>query len=224
MYKYMNNRFGTSRIFSRARFKTAEGDVETPGAESSPIGDNAGGGGSSSAESDNHDDSKEPSVEELLAQLAAEKAKNLRLQNEKDTASSEAANFKKQLRAKMTAEEQIDAAKKEADEAREKEFEKIKSELATIQATKRYMVLEMDEKLAEETAKAEISGDMETVVSNIAKHIKAIKDTAYQQALSDRPEHKAGNGEGSGNSSAMSMAAAYANRKNGVNMDILNQY
>lgn len=224
MYKHMNNHFGTSRIFSKALFKAPEGNVEVAGSDGSDLG--TGGGGSPVGEPENNPEESNdgPTVEELMAQLAAERAKSLRLQNEKDTASSEAANFKKKLREKMTAEEQIDAAKKEADEAREKEFNKMKTELATIQATKRYMVLKMDEKFAEETAKAEISGDMETVVANIAKHIKAIEDTAYQKALSDRPDPKAGNGQVDENSSAMSMAAAYAGRQNGVNMDILNQY
>lgn len=219
----MNNHFGTSRIFSKARFKISEGDVEIPAAEGADLGN---GGGGSSAESDNKtpESNDGPTVEQLMAELAAEKAKSLKLQNEKDSASTEAANYKKQLRAKMTAEEQISDAKREAEEAREKEFNKMKSELATIQATKRYMILKMDEKLAEETAKAEISGDMETVVGNIAKHIKAIEDTAYQKALSDRPDPKAGNGNADENSSAMAMAAAYAGRQNGVNMDILNQY
>lgn len=220
----MNNHFGVIRVFSKARFKS-EGDIDNPSEDVNEVGA-GGGGGSSSVESDKGDSTSNdgPTVESLMAELAAEKAKNLKLQNEKDTASSEAANYKKKLREKMTAEEQISDAKREAEEAREREFNKMQAELAAIKATKRYMILEMDEKLAEETAQAEISGDMETVVANIAKHIKAIKDTAYQKALSDRPDPKAGNGNADENSSAMAMAAAYAGRQSGVNMDILNQY
>lgn len=222
MYKYMNNHFGASRIFSKARFKAAEGEVDIQGTDVNDLGS----GGGSSTEQDNKKPESDDglTVEQLAAELAAEKAKSLKLQNEKDAASTEAANYKKQLRAKMTAEEQISDAKREAEEAREKEFNRMRSELATMQATKRYMILKMDEKLAEETAKAEVSGDMETVVANIAKHIKAIEDTAYQKALADRPDPKAGNGEPNGNSSAIAMAAAYASRQNGVNMDILNKY
>ena len=47
-----------------------------------------------------------------MTQLAEERAKTARLQNEKDTASSEAASFKKQLRARMSANEQEEAEKK----------------------------------------------------------------------------------------------------------------
>lgn len=222
MYKYMNNHFGTSRIFSKARFKAAEGEVDIQGTDVNDLG--TGGGSSAEQDNKNLESDDGPTVEQLAAELVAEKAKSLKLQNEKDAASSEAANYKKQLRAKMTAEEKISDAKREAEEAREKEFNRMRSELATMQATKRYMILKMDEKLAEETAKAEVSGDMETVVANIAKHIKAIEDTAYQKALADRPDPKAGNGESNGNSSAIAMAAAYASRQNGVNMDILNKY
>lgn len=182
------------------------------------------------AENGDGEQQRKLSYEELIEKMAEfeTRATNAEAEAKRqkaltDRASSEAANFKKQLVAKMTAEEQLDAAKKEAEEAREKEFNEMKNQLAVIEATKRYMTLKMDEKLAEETAKAEVAGDKETLHSNLAKHIKAIEDSSYQRALSDRPDPKAGNGDVK-NSSAKAFAAAYASRKNGVNMDILNQY
>lgn len=197
-----------------------------PTGEGNQEGNPAGKDGGQQTSGDDKD-----TYEQLLEKLT--EARNEALQSKADAekwklandkSSSDAAKYKKQLTEKMTAEEQLDAAKKEAEEAREKEFAQLKNELATIQATKRYMALEMDEKLSEETAKAEIAGDMETVTANIGKHIKAIKDAAYHQALKDRPDINAGNGESDKNEMALSMAAAYASRKNGVNMDILNQY
>ena len=58
-------------------------------------------------------DEKEPTVEELMAQLAQERANSAKLQNDYNKASSEAANYRKQLKAKQTAEEQEEEAKRE---------------------------------------------------------------------------------------------------------------
>lgn len=177
--------------------------------------------------------SEKPSYEELLEKLAQSETKATQAAAEaekwkaaNDKSSSEAANYKKQLTAKMTAQEQFDAAKKEAEEAKDKKFAEMEEKLATIEATKRYMVLEMGEKMAEETAKAEISGDMDTVVSNIAKHIKAIKDTAYQQALKDRPDVKGGNGDADTKSPALLKAMELSGGKTSrtVNVDDLKAF
>ena len=64
-----------------------------------------------------------------MAQLAEERAKSAKLQNEKDTASSEAANFKKQLRAKMSANEQEEAAKAEAEAAKDAKTSGIRNKI-----------------------------------------------------------------------------------------------
>ena len=57
-------------------------------------------------EPDNTPEEKEPTVEELMTQLAQERANSAKLQNNYNKVSSEAANYKKQLKAKQTAEEQ----------------------------------------------------------------------------------------------------------------------
>lgn len=222
----MNNHFGASRIFSKSRFKV-EPDLDNLGADVNDVGA-GGGGGSSSAESDKSDPATNdvPTVESLMAELAAEKAKSLKLQNEKDTASSEAANYKKKLREKMTAEEQLDAAKKEQEAAKDaliteyREKEKIRDCTEFLMDSS----IGMDKKTAKEFAQKFVEGDFDNAMPILEKHIKAIKDTAYQKALSDRPDPKAGNGNSDENASAMAMAAAYVSRQNGVNMDILNQY
>ena len=74
--------------------------------------------GQQNQDPDNKPEEKEPTVEELMAQLAQERANSAKLQNDYNKASSEAANYRKQLKAKQTAEEQEEEAKKEArDEA-----------------------------------------------------------------------------------------------------------
>lgn len=227
MYKYMNNHFEVDRIFSKARFKVPNTNADAGGAGDSSAG--TGGGGEVSGDENEEEKLGEPTIEELMAQLATEQAKNLRLQNERDTASKKAATYKKQLTAKMTAEEQLDEAKKEAEEAKERELNDIRAELSEIRATKRYMTLEMSEEKAEETAKAEIAGDMEKVIANIGIHIKELKKLAAEEALNkllaDRPDIKAGNGEGEGVSLAEEKAKEFASRKPGnVNVDALKRF
>lgn len=233
MHKYMNCYFG-KKMFRHARFKVAEQGAET-GAD---LGADGGGAAETKTEKEDSKDPGsgeepgKPSYDDLVEELARARTEVKQVQatrdkykNSIDDLTRKNGELTKQVRERMTAEEQIDAAKKEAEEAREKELIEMRNKLTTIEATKRYMALEMDEKLAESTAKAETEGDKDTVHANIAKHIKAIKDAAYQQALKDRPDPKAGNGDADDkNASALAMAAAYAGRQNGVNMDILNQY
>lgn len=197
----------------------------------------SGAGGEKATGNDNGQDEnaldKKLSYEEILEKLAqAEtKATNAAAEAEKwktanDKSSSEAANYKKQLTAKMTAEEQLDAAKKEQEAVKDALIAEYQRKEKVRDCTEFLMdsSIGMDKKTAKEFAQKFVEGNFDDAMPILEKHIKAIKDTAYQQALSDRPDPKAGNGEPEGNLSAMTMAAAYARRQNGVNMDILNKY
>lgn len=234
MRKYMNNRFGYSRVFSKARFKSPGESLE-----SGDSGGLTGGGGSGDGSTDQNDSSTQESGtltnEELLEKIAQSEirmkqieAEAERQKLENNRLSAEKEKLKTQLTAKMTAEEQIDEAKKEAEEARNKRLEEMESELAVIKATKRYMTLKMDEKGAEEVAKLEISGDMENVVKILGKHISEIEKAAAENAihkfLADRPDIKAGNGETDRNSVAKEKAVSIAKRNPGANQDILKHY
>lgn len=234
MYKYMNNHFGYSRIFSKARFKTPGDSLES----GDGTGLQSGGGGASSEtkEEPNGVELTSPTNEELLEKIAQSEirmkqieAEAERQKLENNRLASEKEKLKTQLAAKMTAEEQIDEAKKEAEEARNKRFEEMENELSVIKATKRYMTIEMNEEKAEETAKAEISGDMEKVISNIGIHIKELKKVASEEALNkflaERPDIKAGNGEGDKISLAEEKAKEFIPRKRGsVNADALKRF
>lgn len=100
----------------------------------------------------------------------AENAEIIRLKNALTKANSEAAELKKQLRAKMT----DDEANKLEREARWKEMEE-KVQQLELEKTEsyykaRYLAMPgFDEKLAEATAKAMASGDMDTVFANQKK-------------------------------------------------------
>jgi hypothetical protein len=138
---------------------------------------------------------KTPTVEELMTQLAQERAQNVKLKNSLDSAASEAAGYKKQLRARQTAEEQEAEAKKEAEEKHKAYVAGLEAELGTMKATKRYMGLGMSEDLATETAKAEIAGDVETVTANMKKYMDMSIKAKEAEWLKSRPDANAGHGE-----------------------------
>ena len=128
-------------------------------------------------EPDNKPEEKEPTVEELMAQLAQERANSAKLQNDYNKASSEATNYRKQLKAKQTAEEQEEEAK-------------------MTNATNRYLAIGMSGEMAKDTAKAELENDMEKVTENMSKFKDASIKAAESEWLKSRPPVNAGQGEG----------------------------
>lgn len=165
-----------------------------------------------------------PSSDELMIQLAAERAERERTKNALDKALKEKAEITKKYRATLSANEQAEIAQKEQREAEQAEVKELRQWKATVEATKRYKALEMDDQLAEETAKAEIEGDMDKVTENFSKHIKAIKASAYQQLLAERPDIKAGSGDHDKNALSKEKAKEIAKITYGHNEDILKYY
>lgn len=223
--KYMNNHFGKSRIFEKPRRKIPM-NLQLF-AES---GDNGGvvedGEGFSSPDGAPEDT---PTVEELMTQLAEERAKTARLQNEKDTASSEADSFKKQLRARMSANEQEEAEKKARDAAIEQELQELRNESRINKYSKRFMGVGMDETSATELAS--LTGEIaepEKFFSALDKFVKAtIKkagEDSVEALIKSNPSIKAGNGDGTGESLAVRKAKELASGARTANQDILKNY
>lgn len=227
--KYMNNHFGQSRIFGQAKMPMnlqlfAEPDVGGAG----------GGSGDGTGDADNGGnsvDEQTPTVEELLAQLSAERAKSAKLQNEKDTASSEAANYKKQLRSKLTADEQAEAAKAEAEAAKDAKIQELEAKFRVMDYSKRFMGVGMDEKAATELAG--LTGEIaepDKFFSALDKFVKAALKKAgedsVQALIKSNPSVKAGNGEGDKESEAVRLAKESAARRQnkGFNEDALKQW
>lgn len=190
------------------------------------------GGSSEGGEERNFSDSlpeDTPTVEELMTQLAEERAKTARLQNEKDTASSEAASFKKQLRARMSANEQEEAEKKAREEAIEKELQELRNESRINKYSKRFMGVGMDETSATELAT--LTGEIaepEKFFSALDKFVKAtIKkagEDSVEALIKSDPSIKAGNGDGARESLAVRKAKELASGARTANQDILKNY
>lgn len=111
-----------------------------------------------------------------------------------DKAASEAAAYKKQLREKLSADEQAKAEQDEAFKTMQAELETLRTEKTIDANTKKWMSLGYDEKLATETAKAMVSGDTEKVFANHAKFIAEKEKNLRAQLLKDTPTPPSGEG------------------------------
>ena len=170
-----------------------------------------------------------PSVDELMAELAKERAEKAKLKNSFDTASSELAATKKQLRTKMTAEEQIEEEKRLADEAKDAKIQELESRFRTMDYSKRYMGIGMDEKTAESLS--ELTGelvDADKFFSALGKFItasnKAAEENYRQELIKNNPDINAGSGGDTKNSLSEERAVSIGKRTAGANEDILKFY
>lgn len=101
---------------------------------------------------------------------AATKAEIAKLRNALSKANSEAANYKKQLRAKMSDEEIAKAESAKAMEELQDKYNALLRDSTIANHTARYMAMPgYDEKLARDTAQALFDGDMDKVFQNQQK-------------------------------------------------------
>lgn len=174
-------------------------------------------------------ENEKPSVEELMAQLAQERAEKEKLRLAKDKANSEAAKYRKSWESKTSAEEQEMEARKAADEAKDARIQELESKFRTMDYSKRYMGIGMDEKTAESLS--ELTGeltDTDKFFSALSKFItasnKSAGENAVQELIKNNPEIKAGSGADSRNSLSEEKAVSIGKRTAGANEDILKHY
>ena len=224
--KFMNNHYGQSKIFGHARFKmpmNIQFFAESSG------GDGGSGEGEGTGDGEGKDGGSTPSVDELLAQLAQERATNAQNKAALDKALKEKGELTKNLRAKMSAEEQEAEAKKAADEAKDARIQELESKFRTMDYSKRYMGIGMDEKTAETLS--EMTGELadpDKFFSALGKFITASNKSAGENAIQDlikkNPEIKAGSGDDTKTSLAEEKAVSIGKRTAGANEDILKHY
>lgn len=224
--KYMNNHYGQSQIFGRARCKMPMNLQFF--AESTGDGGDGGEGGSDGVEGDSGENDA-PTVEELMAQLAQERATNAQNKAALDRALKEKGELTKNLRKRMTAEETANEEKRLADEAKDAEIKELKEKFRTMDYSKRYMGIGMDEKTAESLS--ELTGDLPDVdkfFSALDKFVKAkIKtagENAVQELIKSNPDIKAGTGSTDKNAWVGDIAKELAHQKTGVNTSNLERY
>ena len=144
---------------------------------------------------------KEPEVtmESLIADMAKLRAENAKNKAALDKALHNNGELTKQLRAKMTASEQEEEAKREREEAQRKEIEDLKNYKRRSEARERYLTLGMSPEHAKLASEAEVDGDMEALAKVQQQHTEALLKAKEAEWLKSRPEPQGGHGEGDAN-------------------------
>lgn len=111
-----------------------------------------------------------------------------------DKKASEAAELGKQLKAKMSQEEQEQAKAAETLKSMQDELDTLRREKTITEYTKRWMGVGYDENLATATAQAMFSGDLDTVFKNHSKFLSDREKALKAELLKDTPTPPAGDG------------------------------
>ena len=110
-----------------------------------------------------------------------------------EKANSEAAKYKKELNAKMTAVEQEEADRRAAQEKMEAELAELKRDKAISEYRARLLGLGYEETLAANTAQAFADGNLDVVFANQRKHQQAQEKALRAKLLAETPKPPAGN-------------------------------
>ena len=171
----------------------AEGDPEPGGGNPNPQ-DGGGEGGNPNPQDGG---GSEVTLESLMAEIATLKADNVKLKSTNDKLCQSEGELRKQLRAKMTAEEQANELEAQKKAEHEEYVSNLEKELATIKATARYIDMGFDPEKAKETAVAELDGDKERVSANIkamlAAQRKQMEKDIRDDLMKDMPLPQSGN-------------------------------
>lgn len=113
-----------------------------------------------------------------------------------DKVSSELAAAKKQLKSKMTEDEQREVDRLAAEEAMKNELETLRKEKTLNSYKASYLSQGYDEQMAEEAATAMVDGDMDTVFSVMKKYSANMEKAVRVKILKETPVPPAGTDPG----------------------------
>lgn len=119
-----------------------------------------------------------------------------RLKAQLSKANSEAADYKKQLRGKQTADEAAAAEQKATMEKLTQENTDLKRSIALADKKTKLIAMGYDEKLADSTAIAMVDGDMDTVMKNQATFNESREKAIRAEQMKKTPRPAAGSEEG----------------------------
>lgn len=142
----------------------------------------------------NSTENKAPTVDELLEQLAQERAEREKLKSSNDKLSKSEAEMKRQLRAKLSTEEAEAEARKEAEAKQKEEFENAIAELNKMKATQAYSPVLGEEKAIETMISAVDDKDHNAVALIVKSAIEKAVKQAQAEWLKSRPQPQAGSG------------------------------
>lgn len=133
-----------------------------------------------------------PTIEDLMKQLEAERAEKERNKSALDKALKEKGDITKQLRQKQTTEEREAEEKKAEDERRQQEYDNAMSELNHLKATNAYTTVLSDDKVIENIIGAVADADHKSIALIIENEKKAAVKAAQAEWMKSRPPVNAG--------------------------------
>ena len=105
-----------------------------------------------------------------------------------DKTASELAGVKKRLKEKMTDDEAAKQKEQEEREELQSKYEKLLHDSEVSKNKAKLLALGYEEKLADDTAEAMVTGDLEKVMANQKKHLEAVEKKVRAEALKDTPK------------------------------------
>ena len=111
-----------------------------------------------------------------------------------DKTASELADHKKQLKAKMTEDEQKEAERAAKEAERDALLASLQKDKSVSDTKAQFLGLGYEAALAEETAKAMVEGDMAKVFANQKKHLDEVEKKVRAEALKETPKPVPGGG------------------------------
>lgn len=149
-----------------------------------------------------------PTVEELMAQLAQERAARVKDKAALDKEMKKNQELTRSLRSKQTQQEIEDDAKREEAERLQTYVAELEAYKHKNEAKERYLLQGMNAELATKAAEAEVKGDMDALADIQKQHTTALLKEKEKEWKASRPQLNAGSGTGSGMSKEEIMAIA----------------
>lgn len=130
---------------------------------------------------------KTPSVEELQKQIEALNNAINKQKKAIDSASADAADWKRKYRSTLDETARLEAERKEADEAKDRRIAELERKEVVAGYLKQAMAVGYDADLANMTAEAMVNGDMTKVFEGIGKLVEAVKTRTTTENLGKQP-------------------------------------
>lgn len=134
-------------------------------------------------------------TETLMAEIARMKVSEQKMKKELDKALKEKGEVTKALRAKQTAAELEDEAKREEEERHQEYVMELEEFKRKTEAKERYLMQGMSVEMATKAADAEVSGDMEALTDIQRQHTEATLKAARAEWQKSIPQPNFGTGE-----------------------------
>ena len=117
-----------------------------------------------------------------------------KLKNALSKSNSEAAEYKRQLKEKMSADEIKAKEDAERQEKLQKDYDELVKKVAVSENKAKLLALGYEDALATETAEAMANGELDKVFANQKKHLDAMEKKVRSEILKDTPKPDGGNG------------------------------